>query len=81
MRLFLPDISGGPGRRWSRWTGVRFFGGMNKGQHRSCIWKCHIHVSSNMGMEGEYVVIDGDTVIQYLISYIDTTSMAMVLVW
>ena len=34
-----------------------------------------------MGMEGEYVVKDGDTMIQYLISYIDTTSMVMVLVW
>ena len=67
--------------RWSRWTGVRF-GGMNTGQHRSYIWKCHIHVSSNMSMEEEYVVIDGDTVlIQYLISYIDTTSMVMVLVY
>ena len=45
-----------------------FFGGMNKGQHRSYIWKCHINVSSissNMDMEGEYVVIDADTVIQY----------------
>ena len=45
-----------------------FFGGMNKGQHRSYIWKCHINVSSissNMSMKGNTWCSIGDIETQY----------------
>ena len=80
MRLFLRDISGGSGMRWSRWTGVRFleewtkvnsgltFGNATFMSHLShLIW----------ALKGQYLVIDWwyrDT-----ISYIVT--MVIILVY